>query len=254
MKKTAIGPIIMIMVFSFILMSCVHFGNGHTASFEKPIGAFENIHSSGSAELRFHASQDHHVFLTVDSNLEEFIDIRTKNKTLNVGVKNGKSCAFTTFIVDVYAPALSGVSISGSGSFAAIDKIITPSFEAGVSGSGRLEGAIECNKYTARLSGSGKINNTLTCSTLAVNISGSGEIKIAGTGNDSNISISGSGDFSGIEYKTNNAIAHISGSGDLSIWAVESLKANVSGSGSIKYRGNPRIDFSGSGSGRIRSE
>jgi hypothetical protein len=229
-------------------------GNGQLITMEIAASSFEKINVSGSAEARFHASQAYRVVVTVDSNLSDYVDIFTRNNELNIRLKNRGSYSFSKFLVDVYCPGLSGVSVSGSGNFTAMDKIVTSSFETDVSGSGKTEGAIECGDFSARISGSGKMNYNVICGNMTAVISGSGEISIAGTGKDSSVRISGSGDFKGIEFKTNNSSAQISGSGNMNIWVLDYLRANISGSGSVRYRGNPRIDFSGSGTGRIRAE
>ncbi|MDR1802526.1 MAG: DUF2807 domain-containing protein [Treponema sp.] len=257
MKKSSFTAMAFIIGFSAICMSCAIFpiiGNGNLVSNEITVSQFEKINVSGSAEVRFHVGQGQRVVVTVDSNLSEYVDIFTRNKELNIRLKNRGSYSFTKFLVDVYCPVLTGVSVSGSGSFAAMDKITASSFEANISGSGKTEGIIECRDYSANISGSGKITNNVVCDTLTANISGSGEITITGTGRDSTVKISGSGDFYGIEFKTNNVSAQISGSGNMQIWVLDYLKANVAGSGSIRYRGNPTIDYSGSGSGRLRAE
>ena len=257
MKKVSIVPMVFVIGFSAICLSCVVFpviGNGQLITIEMTVSSFEKINAGGSAEVRFHASRDQRVVVTVDSNLSDYVDIFTQNKELNIRLKNRGSYSFTRFLVDVYCPVLTGVSMSGSGSFTGADKIVTSSFESYVSGSGKIEGTIECDTFSTRLSGSGKINNDIVCNSLSADISGSGEITITGTGKDSSVKISGSGDFKGIEFKTNNVSAQISGSGNMNIWVLDYLRANISGSGSVRYRGNPRIDYSGSGSGRLRAE
>jgi hypothetical protein len=233
MKKRYILSII---VFSFMNFSCVHLiGNGKMTSSERTLLPFEKIHISGNAEFRFHAAQEYRAVITVDSNLEEYVVLKIINKTLNIDLKNGRTYSFTNFIVDVYCPSISGISISGSGHFEGIDKIITETFESEISGSGKIDGNIECD-------------------TLSVNISGSGKINISGTGKDANINISGSGNFNGMEFQNKRAVVHVSGSGNINIEVLEYLKADISGSGNIKYRGNPKIDYNGSGSGRLISE
>jgi len=237
MRNLKIAAIALIVGISVVSISCITppiIGNGDLVSSEMNVSSFEKIRSDGSSDVRFHANQEYRVVVTTDSNLMDIITINADDNTLRIGTKSGYY-SFTKFIVDIYCPVLTGVSISGSGKFSADEKIIVPLFESNISGSGNMNVIIECENYST-------------------DISGSGDIAIAGTSNNSNIKISGSGNFNGIEFKTNNVTARISGSGDLRIWAVENIDANVSGSGSIRYRGTPKIKFSGSGSGKIRSE
>jgi len=208
-------------------------GNGDLVSFEKNVSAFEKIDSGGSADLRFHESPEYRAVVTVDSNLVEYVDIKVRNNKLFIGTKNCRSCSFTEWIVDVYCPGLSGVSISGSGTFMGMDPISVSTFSSGVSGSGKINGTIECDTFHGDISGSGRIN-------------------IDGNCYDSNINISGSGRFNGYEFFTNNAVVHVSGSGKAFVYVSDHLKATVTGSGEINYQGDPIVNSNITGSGRIK--
>jgi len=256
MKNLKVAGITLIIGVSLGFISCnilPIIGNGDLITSERNISSFEKIRSSSNTDVRFRMSQEYRVVITTDSNLMEIVTTEVSGDTLRIGTKNG-IYSFTKFQVDVYCPVLTGISISGSGSFNSDDKIIASVFESNVSGSGNISGTIECDNFSADISGSGKINTNIICESFTANISGSGDMTIVGTGNDLNIKISGSGNFNGIEFKTNNVTARISGSGDMSIWVLENINATVSGSGSIKYRGTPKINFNRSGSGKIRSE
>ena len=208
-------------------------GNGDLAASERTVSSFEKINSSGSAEVRFYISNEYRVVVTVDSNLKEYTEVYTRGNVLNIGTKNG-NYIFTKYLVDVYCPVLTGISISGSGQFSGNDAIITSTFNANVSGSGKIEGTIECETFSAK-------------------ISGSGNITVTGNGRDLDMDISGSGVFNGFEFSLNKADVHITGSGKVNINVSENLNANISGSGEINYRGDPKIDSKISGSGRIKN-
>ncbi len=244
--------ILLFAVFAIIIISC-HKGDGNIITSEKMVSSFEEVSISSNAQVSFHESQEYRVVLTVDENLLKYVKITEKNNILHVGTKNG-SYSFTKFMVDVYCPLLTEVSISGSGSFETLEKIVVPTFKSKISGSGKCNANVECDNFAAEISGSGSFNTNVECDNLTATISGSGNITVNGTSNNSTVKISGSGKFKGIEFKTNNADIRVSGSGDVYTWATDYLKAYISGSGDITYRGTPKIDFSGSGSGRIKSE
>ena len=207
-------------------------GNGNLVTTEKSFSAFEKINISNSANVRYYSSPEYRAVVTIDENLDEYVEIATKNNVLNIGTKSG-SYSFTKFLVEIYCPTLTGVSLSGSGSFENVDKITTSTFETSVSGSGKIEGNIECENISARISGSGRII-------------------VIGSSKDADIGISGSGKFNGSEFIVNNATIRISGSGDVDAHVTDNLKVNVSGSGNVTYRGEPKTDTNVSGSGRIR--
>jgi len=234
MKKSIIVWVIPAIVAAFVSCGTVFpiLGNGHLVTSGRNISSFERISISGSAEVRFHASNEYRTVISVDSNLEEFTRVYTRGDLLVVGTRIG-NYSFTKYLVDVYCPTLSGVSISGSGRFSGDDTIITSTFDINISGSGRIMGTIESDNFSADISGSGKLS-------------------IAGVSKDSDISISGSGNFEGNEFSVNNATVRISGSGKVSICVTDNLRANISGSGELNYRGDPKLDSSITGSGRIR--
>ena len=234
-KNIILVAIIVAVCASFV--SCINIttitkrGNGVLVTSERAVSVFERINISGTAIVRFHASDEFRVMLTVDENLDEYVEIVTRGNTLNIGTRSG-SFSFTQFVVDVYAPTLSGVSVSGSGSFENAEKLIIPTFGANVAGSGKITGKIESENFSA-------------------NISGSGRVEVLGSSQNANINISGSGRFIGNEFIANNARVSVSGSGSVNVHATGNLNANISGSGSIRYQGNPRVDRRVSGSGRV---
>ena len=228
-------------------------GDGNIITSEKTASSFSIIHTSVSVDVNFHASQEYRAHITVDSNLLEYVKVNVEGNTLYIGTKNG-SYSFTKFVVDVYCPFVSEVSMSGSGNFKGMDKIVVPKFESKISGSGDITGMFECEEFSARISGSGKIKGDVECKDFSADIRGSGDVKMKGSATNLNVSVSGSGDFKGSELKTNNAVINLSGSGNINLWVEDNLKARISGSGEIKYRGKPKIDFSASGSGRLVSD
>jgi hypothetical protein len=255
MKKFNIGVMVFIAVFSFANVSCAYLiGNGNIDDFEKNLSSFEKISITQGVNVNFHIGHEYRAVITVDSNLEKYVVLSIKNNILNVGLKNGLSYSFTKLMVDVYCPFITGVSVAGSGYFTSGDKIVTDNFAANISGSGKMEGSIECDTMSIIASGSGEMNSNIVCNKFYAEIGGFGKISITGTGKDANVDIAGSGNFNGIEFQNNTADVHVSGSGNVSIWVLEYLKPNISGSGNVKYRGTPKIDYSGSGSGKIISE
>jgi hypothetical protein len=115
-----------------------------------------------------------------------------------------------------------------------MDKIITESLRLNISGSGEIEGFVECNVLTAEIFGSGKM-------------------MITGKSQRADLDISGSGNFECEGLEVSDARIEIRGSGDAGINVIENLEGKISGSGNIKYQGNPGITFSVSGSGKLKA-
>jgi hypothetical protein len=111
-----------------------------------------------------------------------------------------------------------------------------------------------CQNFDSSISGSGKVNAQVTISGKAdIGISGSGKFVGNGTANEIKARISGSGKVLASGLEVSKCDVHISGSGDVEINVKDDLDANISGSGSVSYKGNPkRLNSHSSGSGHVR--
>ena len=178
--------------------------------------------------------------------------------------------------VNVYITVkdIDGLSVSGSGDLIAQTKLTGENFDLKVSGSGSLQAEIEaqgdieadvsgsgdidlkgkCKNYDSDVSGSGNVKLSLAIGDKAsFGVSGSGKIIATGTAQSVKTSISGSGKVLASNLEADRCEIRISGSGDVEINVKSELDANISGSGSVTYKGNPNhVNSHSSGSGHIR--
>jgi hypothetical protein len=145
------------------------------------------------------------------------------------------------------------LAVSGSGSMK-LEIESAGEVKADVSGSGNLSVRGTSKSVRSHVSGSGRVLLDLMVTRDAnFNISGSGKIEARGKADEIKTSISGSGRVLGADFEVTRCDIRISGSGSVEIHVKEELEANISGSGSVSYRGNPsRVNSSSSGSGRVR--
>jgi len=126
--------------------------------------------------------------------------------------------------------------------------------KAYVSGSGDIIGETKftgLNNLVTGISGSGDVKLDVEAQTIEGKISGSGNVRLAGSAKSITIGISGSGDFYADGLRSESGTIKISGSGDATVDASESLSVQVSGSGDVKYKGRPRLSAKVSGSGDV---
>jgi len=170
--------------------------------------------------------------------------------------------------VYITVPNIEAVSVSGSGDIIGESKIRTNDLDLNVSGSGSLsidveaKGDVDANvsgsgnmdlkghfeSFESDVSGSGRVVLSAIIDGAAdFGISGSGKIQASGSADIVKTTISGSGKVLAADLRTNRCDVRISGSGDVEI------NANISGSGSVSYRGNPKkVNSHSSGSGKVR--
>jgi autotransporter translocation and assembly factor TamB len=124
-----------------------------------------------------------------------------------------------------------------------------------VSGSGKAEsnGKIMARDLDLDVSGSGKIDLEVDAADVSIDISGSGTVILEGKGEDGDINISGSGTLYAEDFATDSFQIEISGSGKCEVNVSQTLDADISGSGSVYYKGDPdKVRSNISGSGRVR--
>jgi hypothetical protein len=145
------------------------------------------------------------------------------------------------------------LNVSGSGSLT-VEVDARGDVEADVSGSGDLQMKGKCRSFDSDVSGSGSVKvDAIIAETADFGLSGSGKIFASGSSDRVKTSISGSGKLLAANMETNRCEVRISGSGDVEINVKNELDANISGSGSISYKGNPsKINSHASGSGSVR--
>jgi hypothetical protein len=173
----------------------------------------------------------------------------------------------------ITVPTIEGVSVSGSGEVLGQTKITGTDLDLNVSGSGNLTLDIEasgnvegnvsgsgdinltgkCKSYESDVSGSGKVDLDLAIQNKAdFSVSGSGKIEAKGSAENVEAAISGSGKVLAANLETNRCDVKISGSGDVEINVKSELDANITGSGSVQYKGNPsKVNSHASGSGKV---
>lgn len=145
------------------------------------------------------------------------------------------------------------LSVSGSGSMQ-IDVDASGNMEANVSGSGHMDVKGHCKNYSSDISGSGTVVVALVIVGNAdIGISGSGKTEASGSAKKVKTQISGSGRVLAANLETEECNVTMSGSGQVEINVKNSLDANISGSGTVLYKGNPsHVNGHSSGSGHVR--
>ncbi len=84
-----------------------------------------------------------------------------------------------------------------------------------------------------------QVQNQINCNLLNSIINGAGNIDLQGKCNSFDCSINGAGNINAFEFEAKNCKARIKGTGNCSVYAGESLDAQITGVGNIIYKGNP---------------
>jgi hypothetical protein len=113
------------------------------------------------------------------------------------------------------------------------------------------QGMIKSNEIEFDFSGASKANLELTSARLEISVSGSSSIKVKGSCDQVELNISGAGTYDAVDLNSKNYDIDISGAGTATITVTDKMEVSISGSGSVKYKGDPAIEKSISGAGKI---
>lgn len=241
------------------------------------VDSFTKISFGFPGKLYLKQGSPQKVELEGDADVLKEVETEVSGSRLKIG-KEGKWFDWNhgdkKITVYITVPEIEGVSVSGSGDIIADSKIRTNDLDLNVSGSGSLTLDVEANgdvdanvsgsgdmdlkghfeSFESDVSGSGRVVLSANVDGLAdFGISGSGKIEAEGSADHVKANISGSGKVLAAGLETNRCDVRISGSGDVEISVKNELDANISGSGSVSYRGNPKkINSHASGSGKVR--
>jgi len=219
------------------LAGCVS-GSGNVVTETRDVAGFDEVQLRGIGRLEVEQGKETALTVEADDNLMQYIETEVEGDTLVISVKY-KGLPFLTvnpsetIVYHLTVPALSRVSLSGSGDIA-VDGFEADDLTVEISGSGDLEASnLAVDSFTYQLSGSGKAT-------------------LSGTVDSQDLSISGSGRLEAGDLRSAEAFIEISGSGRAVLWVTDQLDISISGSGDVQYYGAPEVSQDVSGSGNIK--
>jgi hypothetical protein len=233
-------------IFLFLLGTMVFFscrylggkrvhGNGNIITQNRSESGFTGVESYGSFDITLVPSASTFITIEADENLQQYIETYVENNKLQVRTRDGYNLRPRGDMkITVSAPVFTTVSSHGSGSITG-------------------QGLLNTNNAEVELTvaGSGNIDVEINASKTKSEISGSGNINVKGTSKEFDGGIYGSGNIKAGNLHTEDSKIAIAGSGNVEIFASNTLDVHVMGSGEVKHRGNARVNTNISGSGTV---
>lgn len=247
--KTKISLLLLCVLCAFSCMSSDAIkGNGNIITKTIPVENFTELRLGSSIETKGNplSSKNAPTFnytqapgsssleVTMDENLFDKLSIEQNSGRLTIRAKEGKIRP-TQLIINGSSSDLKNVSVSGCMDFVAESPVNFEDVSFDVSGVGDVKlSALSSDKFRCGLSGVGKVYLT-------------GQIK------EGRFDVSGVGKVYAFDCPVEDLKCSVSGVGGMEVNATESLNANTSGVGSIKYKGSPKeLKKSASGVGSIK--
>lgn len=198
-------------------------GNGNVRTEDHPVSDFKNVEIGGSAKILISQSDHASVKLEGDENLLKYMVIRQEGDKLIIREKEGFHLVSThdhPMRIYLSAPVFHTIDVSGACDVISESKITsTENLEMELSGAGNIKMEVDAPRVKAECSGAGSIY-------------------LKGQTKDVELGISGVGSAHCYDLQAENASVEISGVGSAEVYASVKLDAEVSGAGSVKYKGN----------------
>lgn len=211
----------------------VEHGSGVPAEEVRDVGAFHEVANTTSVAVEVVEGDAAGVLVRCDANLVDLVRTEVRDDELRVSTPSNTSIRpETDCVVEVTAPALRGLSGTGSGPTTA-----TGAFP---------------DLLAVKGTGSGTVTaDGLVTQVVAIESTGSGGVVATGTGGFAELDSSGSGGIDAVDLTVDEADVRSSGSGDVSITVVDHATVELSGSGDVRIDGQPRVDADDRGSGEV---
>lgn len=111
------------------------------------------------------------------------------------------------------------------------------------------EGILKAEKLDISASSAGNMELELDVNELSISVSSAAEIELKGKCKTLNADASSAGEIDAYDFNAQSVVAQASSAGSIHVHAVNSLVANASSGGDVRYKGNPEKFMANSSSG-----
>lgn len=189
-------------------------GSGTSTTEKRETAAFTRVQLEGSPDVTITIGQPRSVTVTADDNIVPLIETEVHGGDTLVITSHQNYSSRVGVHVNITVESLDGVTVTGSGNISAT--------------------GVKSPK-------------------LAATVTGSGNVRVDGGGDAIDCTVSGSGNIDAVKFTAARGAAHVTGSGNVKLNATESLDAQVTGSGDVRFAGSPKsVQRSVTGSGSVK--
>lgn len=209
-------------------------GTGNLVEESRQVSGVTGVELNNIGELTVKLGDTESLIIEAQSNLMDNIETEMLGKTVRIRNSDGINLVPTIPIkYTLTVKALDTIKISFTGGITAPD--------------------LQAEHFSIAIDGPGDLKmGDLNADTLAVNIDSSGNVDISGGEvKTQNIRIDSGGSFTAPDLASGEAEVLLNSSGSATIWVRDTLTAVLSSGGDLKYRGNPTVDATTTGSGDV---
>jgi hypothetical protein len=206
-------------------------GSGVPVTQEYDFNGFTKVQAGSAFQVDVKQGETYGVAVTVDKNLQPYLDVRMEGDTLRIFLKPGISLSTgaSEMQAEVTMPELAGLDFSGAS-------------RANVSGFDSIADLM------LQASGASRIDGDLTAGVVQLNLSGASRAMLRGAGDLLDLKASGASDAALRDFPVNEATVNLSGASRADVEVNGPLDVEVSGASRVTYGGDTdlgSVDSSG---------
>ncbi len=216
-------------IITALFCSVALLGNAQTTQ-KREITTFDKIDASGAANIKFTTSDSLKLSITGDA--DELSNVETKVQDGILFIKT-KGVVRSSPKIEISAPTLNLISMSGASSFETKNELKTDSLN--------LEA-----------SGASNVNITTNSKAIKATINGASEVTLSGVTVNYYANVSGASTLKSYKLISTNSWITASGASTAKVYAEQKIIANATGASTIKFKGEPKeVSAEGSSSSQI---
>jgi len=219
-------------MFGLAVLTCFSILNAE-AQQTRTVGDFTGIKAGDSFDIVLTQSDANSLKVDAPENLQAQIKTEVKEGILIISTE-GNIKTQEDLTISIGIKNLSSLDISGAADV-------------------KSDNTFTCDKLDIQSSGAGDIHLDLKAVEIKAKISGAGDVTLKGSTQLVDAVVSGAGNLKASNLEADRAKVKVSGAGDAKVNVKQGIDAEVSGAGSVIYKGNPtdrNVNISGAGSVR----
>ncbi len=228
-------------------------GSGDTVVNEYTFTDFNSVNAAYACDVTISRGSTYSITITIDDNIESYLDIRKSDNMLHVDLKSGYSYHNLNFKADIVMPDLVYLKLSGASSAEVTGFERSGEFRTKLSGASKADlDFLSVGQIICDLSGASDLDFSTDSADagLEIDCSGASKIDINASISSADVSLdcSGASEVNLKDFTANNADISISGASKIYIKMNGNLSGSASGASGLYYRGNLQsinVDVSG---------
>lgn len=209
------------------------------------VGNFSGIEVSTGVNVVFKQENATNVKVYADSDKLQNVITKVENGVLKVYIDNkgAKKMKFKNLSVNISSPRMDNIKTSSGSIFTVVNSIKENNLRIDASSGSSVAGKFTVNNTTDFSASSGSdVKANVTSGKILVKCSSGSSISLEGNSDIGMIDVSSGAEVKADNLRINNAEVESTSGSSVSVNVKDKMRVKASSGGSVRYKGNPKID------------